>query len=128
MRASVQTGWAVFAHANSQHRYLRLSWIVQRVAENVARRFFGVAEPDRLGKGLLQFAHGAWTDALGCRVVPQDLGVGFLSISCPLTPGIRLYGVEVVETGDSMDSKKREENQGFTANPVKTKWGRSSVG
>ena len=77
---------------------------------------------------LLQFIHGAWTDALGCRVVQQDLGVGFLSISCPLTPGIRLYGVEVVETGDSMDSKERQENQGFPSNPVKTKWGRSSVG
>jgi hypothetical protein len=73
-------------------------------------------------------AHGAWTDALGRRVEQQDLGVGFLSISCPLTPGIRLYGVEVVETGDFVDSKKRQENQGFTANPVKTKWGRSSVG
>src|ERR1700722_7756539 len=43
--------------------------------------------------------------------------------SCPLTPGIRLYGVEVVETGDSMDSKKRQENQGFPANPMKTSWG-----
>jgi hypothetical protein len=37
-----------------------------------------VGEPDRSRKGLLQFAHGAWTDALSCRVVPQDLGV-----SCP---------------------------------------------
>src|SRR5206468_5171819 len=48
--------------------------------------------------------------------------------SCPLTHGIRLYGVEVDETGDTMDSKKRQENQGFPTNPLKTSWGRSSVG
>src|ERR1700690_3278585 len=77
---------------------------------------------------LLQFTHGAWTDALGRRVGQQDLGVGFLSTSCPLTPGIRLYGVEMVDTGDAVDSKKRQENQWFPSNPVKTKWGRSSVG
>ena len=40
-------------------------------------------------------------------------GVGFLSISCPLTPGIRLYGVEVVEAGDSTDSRKRQEIKGL---------------
>jgi hypothetical protein len=62
------------------------------------------------------------------RVVPQDLDVSFLSTSCPLTPGIRLYGVEMVDAGDSVDSKKRQENQGFPANPMKTSWGRSSVG
>jgi hypothetical protein len=45
-----------------------------------------------------------------------DLGC-FLSISCPLTPGIRLYGMEMDETGDTMDSKERQENQGFPTNP-----------
>ena len=89
---------------------------------------FGPLRLYRSEFGLLQFIHGAWTDALGCRVVLQDLGVSFLSTSCPLTPGIRLYGVETVDAGDSIDSEKRQENQGFPANPVKTKWGRSSVG
>ncbi len=28
----------------------------------------------------------------------------------------------------TMDSKKRQENQGFPTNPLKTSWGRSSVG
>ena len=32
---------------------------------------------------LLQFIHGAWTDALGCRVVQQDLGVIWALASCP---------------------------------------------
>jgi hypothetical protein len=69
------------------------------------------AEADRSRKGLLQFAHGAWTDALSCSVVQQDLSVGFLSIH----PGIRLYEVEVVKTGDCVERKKIQENQGFTA-------------
>jgi hypothetical protein len=48
----------------------------------------------------------------------QDwIRVCFLSISCPLTPGIRLYGAEMMETGDTMDSKERQENQGFPTNP-----------
>jgi len=42
-------------------------------------------EPDGSREGLLQFAHSAWTDALGRRVVQQDLGrwllVHFLSIN-----------------------------------------------
>jgi len=67
-------------------------------------------EPDGSREGLLQFAHSAWTDALGRRVVWR---FGFLSISCPLTPGIRLYGVEVVEAGDSTDSRKRQEIKGL---------------
>jgi hypothetical protein len=70
-------------------------------------------EPDRSRKGLLQFAHGAWTDALGCRVVPQDLGVGFLSISCPLTPGIRLYGMEVVKQATLWTVRKDRKIKGF---------------
>lgn len=78
--------------------------------------------------GLLQFTHCAWTDALGRRVGNRIWAFGFLSISCPLTPGIRSYGGGMVATGDAVDSKKRQENQGFPSNPVKTKWGRSSVG
>jgi hypothetical protein len=31
--------------------------------------------------------------------------------------------VEAVDTGDAVYSKKRQENQGFPANPVKTKLG-----
>lgn len=63
--------------------------------------------------GLLQFVNGAWTDALGRMGVQQDLGVGFLSTSCPLTPGFRLYRVEMVATGDAVDSKKRQEIKGL---------------
>jgi hypothetical protein len=65
------------------------------------------------------------------RVVGLASGTGgtyFLTVSCRYNPGIRLYGVETVDTGDSIDSKKRQENQGFPSSPVKTKWGRSSVG
>jgi hypothetical protein len=36
--------------------------------------------------------------------------------------------VEMMEIGDTMDSKERQENQGFPTNPMKTSWGRSSVG
>jgi hypothetical protein len=36
--------------------------------------------------------------------------------------------VEMVDAGDFVDSKKRQENQGFPANPMKTSRGRSSVG
>jgi hypothetical protein len=62
--------------------------------------------------------HGAWTDALVVGPPEQDwIWVCFLSISCPLTPRKRLYGVEMVETGDAMDSKVRQENQGFPTNP-----------
>jgi hypothetical protein len=71
---------------------------------------------------------GAWTDALGGRASRTGLDLGcLLFISCPLTPGIRLYGVEVDETGDTMDSKERPEIKG-SHKPMKISWGRSSVG
>ena len=63
------------------------------------------------------------------RVVRARIGnwMGRTSLQFPVDK-TRLYGVEAVDTGDAVDSKKRQENQGFPANPVKTKWGRSSVG
>jgi hypothetical protein len=67
---------------------------------------------------LLQFNSRRMDRCVGGRASCTGLDLGcFLSISCPLTPGIRLYGVEVDETGDTMDSKKRQENQGFPTNP-----------
>jgi hypothetical protein len=39
-----------------------------------------------------------------------------------------LFGVEIVDKGDSVDSKKKTGNEGFPNNPLKTKWGRSSAG
>jgi len=40
------------------------------------------------------------------RSSEQDwIWVNFLFISCPKTPGIRLYGVEMMKTGDTMDGK-----------------------
>jgi len=57
----------------------------------------------------------------------QDLGFCFLSISCPLGPRIETRA-EAVETGDPVDSKKRQENQAFPANPMETSRGLRSVG
>ena len=74
----------------------------------------------------LHAGHGQMLRVVGLPVRTRRdvLPYGFLSIN----PGIRLYGVEAVDTGDEVDSKKRQENQAFPANPVKRKRGRSSVG
>ncbi len=72
--------------------------------------------------------HRAWTDALGRSFVCRTGRFYFLSISCPSTPGIGQYGVERVDTGETIDSKNSQENQGFPANPMKIEGGRSSVG
>ena len=55
-------------------------------------------------------------------------GPNFLTVSCRENPEIGLYGVETADTGDSMDRNETQENQGFPANPMKTRGGRSSVG
>jgi hypothetical protein len=74
--------------------------------------------PGEIGIPLLQFNSRRMDRCVGGRASCTGLDLGcFLSISCPLTPGIRLYGVEVDETGDTMDSKERQENQGFPTNP-----------
>jgi hypothetical protein len=45
-----------------------------------------------------------------------------------INPGIWLYSVDFIEAGENVDRTKRQHNQGFIANPMKTSWGRSSVG
>jgi hypothetical protein len=42
--------------------------------------------------------------------------------------GIWLYPVEIIEAGEKVGNSERQQNQGFPANPMKTSWGRSSVG
>jgi hypothetical protein len=49
---------------------------------------------------------------------------GFLSMN----PRNSVIWGEAVDTGDAVDSTKRQENQGFPAKLAKAKWGRSSVG
>jgi hypothetical protein len=79
---------------------------------------FGLALLGIFGLPLLQFNSRRMDRCVGRRASCTGLDSGcFLSISCPLTPGIRLYGVDVDETGDTMDSKERQENQGFPTNP-----------
>jgi hypothetical protein len=79
---------------------------------------FGLALLRIFGLPLLQFNSRRMDRCVGHRASCTGLDSGcFLSISCPLTPGIRLYGVEVDETGDTMDSKERLENQGFPISP-----------
>jgi hypothetical protein len=45
-----------------------------------------------------------------------------------ISPGISIDPVERVETGETADSKNRQQTCGFGANRMKSKWGRSSVG
>ena len=55
--------------------------------------------------------------------IEVSLAVHMLSIN----PGIWLYPVEIIEAGENIGKKKRQQNQGFPTNPT-TSWGRSSVG
>jgi len=70
-------------------------------------------EPDSSRKGLFQFPHGAWTDALGCRVVLQDLGVSFLSTSCPLTPEFGYMGWKWLTLATLWTVRKDRKIKGF---------------
>jgi hypothetical protein len=45
-----------------------------------------------------------------------------------IDPGIWLYPVEIIEAGENIGEKERQQNQGFLTNPMRTRWGRSSVG
>jgi hypothetical protein len=45
-----------------------------------------------------------------------------------ISPGISLDPVETVETGETVDSKNRQQTCGFGPNRMKSKCGRSSVG
>jgi hypothetical protein len=45
-----------------------------------------------------------------------------------LNAGIWVYPVEIIEAGEMIGKTGRQQNQGFPANPMKTSWGRSSVG
>lgn len=45
-----------------------------------------------------------------------------------ISSGISIDPVETVETGETVDSKNRQQTCGFGANRMKSEWGRSSVG
>jgi hypothetical protein len=45
-----------------------------------------------------------------------------------ISPGISIDPVETVETGETVDSKNRQQTCGFGPDRMKSEWGRSSVG
>ncbi len=65
-----------------------------------------------------------WIAAARGRYGSQFDVLSMLSIS----PGIWIDPVETVETGETVDSKNRQQTCGFSANRMKSEWGRSSVG
>ena len=64
-----------------------------------------------------------WIAAARGRYGSQFDVLSMLSIS----PGIQIDPVETVETGETVDSENRQQTYGFSANCMKSKWGRSSV-
>jgi len=60
-----------------------------------------------------------WIAATRGRYGSQFDVLSMLSIS----PGIQIDPVETVETGETVDSKNRQQTCGFGANRMKSKWG-----
>ena len=52
----------------------------------------------------------------------------FMLSMLSINHGIQLDSVEMVEAGEKVDSKERQQNVGTCGKSMKTKWGRSSVG
>ena len=73
--------------------------------------------------------HDAWTDASAIAPPSQDW-IGFVSYSflSIIPPAFSYAGWKWMKKGGIIVSKTKQANQGFPTNPLKTSWGRSSVG